>query len=283
MDKEQEDMQFLGLFGIYKESCKIRLQWKKLFAQIALTLVSDALFSGTVHDSMALDAENYDKLSDCLDKETAVYFASVYAGQEVSYKKVMRVVPRVRKKLMAIFLLLFPLICIYNIGIVVFFFACQSIISPKNAGTKFHIVLGGFYWVGLVVVAVLEEASYTGHAIDKSHALIKGKLRVASLIFWKFNLLLGLIQLGFQNVVLHGNNTVSMGFTSRVAFGVLCCLLLCALILFKLVVYTVVCFVCKSHHREKVNKLALSDHLEVYLGEYVPLVSMDVQLEQYNV
>ncbi|XP_039170479.1 uncharacterized protein LOC120294453 [Eucalyptus grandis] len=191
--------------------------------------VSDALFSGTVHDSMALDAENYDKLSDCLDKETAVYFASVYAGQEVSYKKVMRVVPR------------------------------DS------------------------VVAVLEEASYTGHAIDKSHALIKGKLRVASLIFWKFNLLLGLIQLGFQNVVLHGNNTVSMGFTSRVAFGVLCCLLLCALILFKLVVYTVVCFVCKSHHREKVNKLALSDHLEVYLGEYVPLVSMDVQLEQYNV
>ncbi|KAF8026521.1 hypothetical protein BT93_F3110 [Corymbia citriodora subsp. variegata] len=331
MDKDQEDMQFLSLFGIYKESCNIILQWRKLFAQITLALVlplsfifllhmkvSDALFSEITRDWMALDAKNYDKLSDRIDRETAffllfkaAYFtfllifsllatsavvytiASVYAGREVSFRKAMRVVPRVWKKLMAIFMMMFYLICIYNIGAVIFFITFQSIGSPENVRVAFYIVFGGFYLVGLVylsmvwqlasVVAVLEEASYMGHAINKSHALIKGKIWVVSLIFLKFNLLLVLIQLGFQNLVVHRNNTISTGITSRIAFGVLCCSLLCALILSELVVQTVVYFVCKSYHHENVDKSALSDHLEGYLGEYVPLVSMDVQLEQYNV
>lgn len=328
MDKEQEDMQFLGVFGIYKESCQLIIQWKKLFTQVSLALVlplsfifllhmkvSDVLFSEIVRNWMSLDAENYDKLSARLNKETAIFLlfkaiyfafllvfsllatsavvytiASVYAGREVSFKKVMRVVPRVWKKLMAILFLMFYLIFLCNICAVVFFFALKSAFS---LGITFYIVFGGFYLAGLVyismvwqlasVVAVLEEASYTGHAINKSHTLIRGKLWVVSLIFLKFNLLLGLIQLGFQNLVVHGNSTVSTGIMSRIAFGVSCCLLLCTLILFELVVQTVIYFVCKSYHHESIDRAALSDHLEGYLGEYVPLVSKDVQLEQYKV
>jgi len=30
-------------------------------------------------------------------------------------------------------------------------------------------------------------------------------------------------------------------------------------------------FVCKSYHHESIDKSSLSDHLEVYLGDYVPL------------
>jgi hypothetical protein len=56
------------------------------------------------------------------------------------------------------------------------------------------------------------------------------------------------------------------------------------LFLFELVIQTVmIYFVCKSNHHEKIEKLALSDHLDVYHGEYVPLNSKDVQLEQHYV
>ena len=63
MDREQEEMQFLGLFGIYKEACKIMYSWRRLLGQISLVLilplsviflvhmeVSDLLFSNKIVD-----------------------------------------------------------------------------------------------------------------------------------------------------------------------------------------------------------------------------------------
>ncbi|XP_057500891.1 uncharacterized protein LOC130784925 [Actinidia eriantha] len=68
MDREQEEMQFLGLFGIYVESYKIILSWRKLFSQFTLSLilplffiflahieVSDLLFSKILHNGLQLD------------------------------------------------------------------------------------------------------------------------------------------------------------------------------------------------------------------------------------
>ncbi|GFZ04336.1 hypothetical protein Acr_16g0009600 [Actinidia rufa] len=37
MDREQEEMQFLGLFGIYAKPYKIILSWQKPFSQITLS------------------------------------------------------------------------------------------------------------------------------------------------------------------------------------------------------------------------------------------------------
>nr|XP_043639152.1 uncharacterized protein LOC122610223 [Erigeron canadensis] len=39
MDKPQEEMQFLGLFGIYKETIKTIISWRKIFTQITLTFI----------------------------------------------------------------------------------------------------------------------------------------------------------------------------------------------------------------------------------------------------
>lgn len=39
MDREQEEMQFLGFFGIIKDSIKIIFTWRKIFSQIMLALV----------------------------------------------------------------------------------------------------------------------------------------------------------------------------------------------------------------------------------------------------
>jgi hypothetical protein len=68
----------------------------------------------------------------------------------------------------------------------------------------------------------------------------------------------------------------------RIGMGLLCLLLLFKVILFGLVIQTVLYFVCKSYHHENIDKSSLSDHLEVYLGEYIPLKSKDVQMEQFE-
>ncbi|XP_062096434.1 uncharacterized protein LOC133802175 [Humulus lupulus] len=39
MDREQHELQFLGFFGIFKESYKIVLKWRKIFSQITLALI----------------------------------------------------------------------------------------------------------------------------------------------------------------------------------------------------------------------------------------------------
>ena len=72
-----------------------------------------------------------------------------------------------------------------------------------------------------------------------------------------------------------------MGPAGRVAAGIGSLLLLLKVFLFGLVVQTVLYFVCKSYHHENIDKSALSEHLEGYLGDYVPLKSKDVQMEHY--
>ncbi|KAI3689459.1 hypothetical protein L2E82_47416 [Cichorium intybus] len=87
MDREQEQMQFLGLFGIFKESFKIILSWRKIFAQITLTLIlpltfiflghleiSNILFRDIRHTEFEKDitppgTRTYNKLSDTLSSE----------------------------------------------------------------------------------------------------------------------------------------------------------------------------------------------------------------------
>ncbi|XP_023873729.1 uncharacterized protein LOC111986330 [Quercus suber] len=327
MDREQEEMQFLGLFGIYKEAFKIMYSWWRLFGQISLVLilplsvivlvhieVSEVLLSKIVHNEIVLDdtragSPTYNKVSDVFSSEWTTYWlfkvayitilpilsllytsavvytiACIYTGREVDFKKVMSVVPKVWKRLIATFFYSGLFFVVYSIVAVVIFICILGFGS-----TKAFIVFGILYCVGLVymtivwqlasVVTVLEDA-YGFRALIKSKALLQGKMGVAALVFLKLNISFLIIQGLFENLVVHG---VSLGIVSRVGYGVLCSLLLSSLFLFGLVVLTVLYFVCKSYHHEHINKSALSVHLEVYLGEYVPLNARDVQLEHYHV
>jgi uncharacterized membrane protein len=103
---------------------------------------------------------------------------------------------------------------------------------------------------------------------------------VAIIIFFMLNLSSVALHILFEKKVVHGS---SLGILNRASFGILSLLMLLVLYLFGLVIQTVIYFVCKSYHHENIDKSALSDHLEVYLGEYVPLKSKDVQLEQFDV
>ena len=90
MDREQEQMQFLGLFGIFKESFKIIISWRKIFSQITLTLIlpltfighleiSHLLFRDIKHTEYEQDVtrpgtKRYNNLSDKLSSELITYF-----------------------------------------------------------------------------------------------------------------------------------------------------------------------------------------------------------------
>jgi hypothetical protein len=331
MDREQEDMQFLGFFGIYREASKIILSWRKVFAQITLTLilplsfiflahmeVSDLLFSKIIHNEMAFDetragTPKHNKLSDIVKHEwvafyifKAAYFtfllilsllstsavvytvACIYTGREVTFDKVMSVVPKVWKRLMLTFVCTFIFFLAYNIVAISIFILLVLSLEPSKFIVAMY-VLAILYFVGFIymtmvwhlasVMTVLEDTCGIP-AMIKSKALIKGKTGVATIIFLKLNISFWLIQFAFETLVVRGE---SLGMVNRVSYGIICLLLLFLLILFGLVIQTVIYLVCKSYHHENIDKSALSDHLDVYLGDYVALKTKDVQLEQFDV
>ncbi|KAK4860065.1 hypothetical protein QYF36_016755 [Acer negundo] len=272
MDREQEEMQFLGVFGIYKEAYKVILTWRKIFSQITLALilplsfiflahmeVSNLLFSKIIHTDRELDhtregTENYHKLLQLISKERT-YFWLFEALQRSEFQQGVECCPKGNTVLG--FPTLFVILISYLVG-----FIYMTII-----------------WHLASVVSVLEESCGFG-AVVKSHGLIKGKWGVAIVVFFKLNISLVIIERVFQALVVRG---WSLGMVNRVSYGIVCFLLLFKLILFGLVIQTVIYFVCKSYHHENIDKSALSDHLEVYdLGEYVPLKAKDVQLEHYD-
>ncbi|KAK9271387.1 hypothetical protein L1049_026977 [Liquidambar formosana] len=275
MDREQEEMQFLGLWGIYTESYKIIFSWRKIFSKITLALilplsfiflahieVSELLFSKIIHNEIELDetranTPKYDKISDVLSSEWTtfwlfkfVYFtcllvfsllstaavvytiACIYTGREVTFKKVMSVVPKVWKRLMVTFLCIFVAVFVYNMiasSILNFMGSLYRTEWGRRRSGSVHIVhsVRGGFRVHEHRLAIGERGVRVGRGVrGSSHEEEQGADK--------------------------GENTV-------------------------------IYFVCKSYHHENIDKSTLSDHLEVYLGEYVPLKSKDVQLEQFDV
>lgn len=332
MDKEQEEIQFLGFFGIFKESFNIVPAWRKIFSQISLALIfplafiylahiqiSQYLFTNILRNEYILDripkgTPTYDNISDILSSEWAAYWlfkigylifflilallstsavvytiACIYTAKDITFKKVMSIVPKVWKRLMATFIWNFIIVVGYNIVAVLVSFTCIVLIPPGVFSSMILIILLVLYLVGLVyisviwhlasVVSVLEE-SYGLNAMIKSQDLIKGKIGISMVILVIVNIFFFGIEFAFEWFVVLGHGG---GLVFRIGVGIVCLALLSMLILFGLIIQTIIYFICKSYHHENIDKSSLADHLEVYLGEYVPLKSKDVQLEHFNV
>lgn len=328
MDMEQEELQFLGQLGIYKETCKLIYKLRKILTQITLTLilplafiflaqekVSDTLFWKIRFNEFRLHHSpsgtlRHDKLSDLVSTEWAEYVllkllyfafflafsllstsavvytvACAYTARDITFKNVISVVPRVWKRLLLTFLCAFFAFFLYSVGFALTLFIWSTTIADSNAGLVVLIVILVLYaivfvyltivWQLASVVSVLED-SYGIKAMLKSKSLIKGKMVVATVIFFKLNVLMFVLYLFFRIFVVHGCGRMGLG--KSLGFGALCLVALLVIILFGLVVQTVVYLVCKSFHHENIDKSALSDHLEVYLGDYEPLMAKDVQL-----
>ncbi|XVF39168.1 hypothetical protein PTKIN_Ptkin01aG0013700 [Pterospermum kingtungense] len=332
MDREQEEMQFIGFLGIYKESFKLIYAWRKIFTYITLSLILPLSFIYLLHMELTSlfvrkifhneielsqtrsGTPKYEKLSDHISSEwayfwlfQAAYFtlffiysllstaavvytiASIYTARELTFKKVMSVVPKVWKRLMVTFLSIFVAMFLYHVVAFVVFIVWALSMGGRDIGVVVFVILRIVYGVGFLylfiiwhlanVVSVLEE-TYGFKAMVKSQNLIKGKLWVATVIFLILGFVSWITRIEFQRLVVHGS---SFHMADRVVYAIVYFLLHSMLVLFGLVIQTVIYFVCKSYHHENIDKSALSDHLEVYLGEYVPLTAKDVQLEQYHV
>jgi hypothetical protein len=334
MDREQEELQFLGFFGIFKESFKIILTWRKIFSQITLALILPLSFIFLAHMQISqmiffniLDSEDaldftqsgtpkHDKLSDNISAEWTAFWlfkfayftfllifsllstsavvytiACIYTVKPITFKKIMSVVPKVWKRLMVTFIWSFLVVVLYNIiAAVVFLTLWTQVVFHVNAvGFRIAVLVAliiiysvGMLYITIVwhlasVVSVLEDF-YGIKAMIKSKNLIKGQMGVTVAVFIVVGVCFVGIQLLYEIfVVLHKPLGV------RIGVGIVCFFLLCFFLLFDLVIQTVLYFVCKSYHHENINKSSLSDHLEVYLGEYVALKSKDVQMEQLQV
>ncbi|KAL3641715.1 hypothetical protein CASFOL_012530 [Castilleja foliolosa] len=336
MDREQEEMQFLGLFGIYKESFKLIFKLRKIFTQITLTLIlplcfiflaqqeiSDILDDKILFNKFILsdtkpETRNYNKLADLISLESATYIlltifyyvfvfafsllatsaivytiACEYTSREITFKKIMSVVPRVWRRLIITFLCAFFAFMAYNFvfGLVMYLWRRSD--YPDFVFVVVLVLYGlGFVYMTIVwqlasVVSVMEDLRGF-KAVRKGMSLIKGKVFVAVVIFVKLNVALVVIYCVFMVYVMdygyYGEEKTSV--LTCVGIGLVCLLGLMMVVLYGLVLQTVIYFVCKSRHHENIDKVMLSEHLEgIYLGEYVPLkaAAKEVQMEEYRV
>ncbi|KAG6626092.1 hypothetical protein CIPAW_15G023200 [Carya illinoinensis] len=297
MDMEQEDMQFLGFFGrtIFSQ-ITLALVLPLSFIFLAQMEDSKALLSSMIiHIDMILLDEtkavtpSYQWLSYVFMSEEITFdlfkvayhifslifsllytsgvvytIACIYTGREVTLKKVMSIVPKVRKRLMLTFLSNFVAHFAYNVAALIFaVINFPILIRMDNYFLPLLCVLFIFYLVANVVT-VLEDTSGF-HALRRSRALLKGNMWVATFIL----LLRGLCHFAIQNSFpVLVDQFGSLDAASTFANGIICLVLLFMLLLFGLVLWTVIYF------------SALSDRLPgYYIGEYVPLKSKDAQLD----
>ncbi|EXC49700.1 hypothetical protein L484_000477 [Morus notabilis] len=224
-----------------------------------------------------------------LSTSAVVYtIACIFTAKPISFVKVMRIVPKVWKRLAVTFLWSFAIVLVYNVLAIGVLVLCIVLLGISPAGIAIGILfliayLAGFVYIGIVwhlasVISVLEE-SYGIKAMKKSRDLIKGKLGLAVAYFLLIGFCFVVIELIFEHFVVIG---IVGGLAVRIVVGIVCFLLLFKVILFGLVIQTIIYFICKSYHHENIDKSSLSEHLEVYLGDYVPLKSKDVQLGEVN-
>lgn len=338
MDREQDELQFLGFFGICKESINIIFRWSKIFTKLALTLIIplsciflandgfSTFLSGKILDNAATleyipeGTPSYNRISNMISSEWTTFWliklayfifflifsllstsaivytiACVYTGKEITFKKVMSVVPKVWKRLIVTFLWNFGIMFVYNfvwliVSILVFliwimlFYPNGDLIGSIISSILLVIYFLGFTYINVIwqiasVVSVLED-TYGIQAMMKSRDLIKGKMGIASAVFLIFSFCLVGIEVLFEQSEV---TDFRVGIGGKIGYGILCLVMLTLLFLFGLVVQTVIYFVCKSYHHENIDKSSLADHLDAYLGEYIPLNSKNIQMEQFHV
>ncbi|KAF5745124.1 hypothetical protein HS088_TW07G00705 [Tripterygium wilfordii] len=322
MDREQQELQFLGFFGIFRYSFKTVFSWRKIFSQITLTLILPLSFvflfqfqvSQLLFDKAIRDQNTRNRLSHKVSADwarfvlfKAAYFtvflilsllstaavvytiACIYTAKQITFKKVMSVVPRVWKRLFVTFICSFAVALVYNVVAIGVLVLWAVVVGFSSIGIAIGIVLLILYIAGLLyitivwniasVVSVLEDI-YGWKAMVKSRCLIKGKMGVSVGLFVVIGFCFGAIEAVFETFVVEGFGS---SLAIRVVIGIICFLLLLKVMLFELVMQTVLYFVCKSYHHESIDRSALSGHLETFTGNYFPLRAKNVQLEESHV
>jgi len=324
MDREPEDLQFVGIVGIVGEAFKILRSFAKLLGAITLTLILPLCFAILGHQLVSKYLLNEIRWNEMAGQRTtrevtwewtelfaflaayevfvfafsllstaAVVYtvASIYTGKEISYGRVMSIVPRVWKRLMVTFLWFFAIGFAYYAAVVLVLVLLIITMNLGYLNTAVFIVCliliisvfcSGYVYITMVwhlacVISVLEDKYGLG-AMRKSKDLIKGKRITGLVLDILYIIFAGIIGWFFEYAVLDGHSHGVRG-ARRGAYGTVLVGLLCFVHLMGLLTQSVFYFVCKSYHHESIDKSSLSDHLEVYLGDYEPLKSSNIQMD----
>ncbi|KAI3889511.1 hypothetical protein MKX03_023625 [Papaver bracteatum] len=268
---------------------------KKIFSQIALALILpfvlislaqmeiiEQLINNTL--SSLIFTLFHSVLFQLLTSAIVYTAACVFCSKDITFKKVMSAVPKLWKRLMITFLWVFLILFVYNFLLVilmVILFLVSGILSDQVALKSTRnmsilvIILLIPYMIGAIyislisyvagVVSILEDIRGI-KAIKKGKNLIKGNFWIVFVTFFLLLICNAGTVFSFSSLVVHGE---SLAMVVRVILGICYLLLLVTLIHFGLVTQTIVYFVCKSYHKENMDK---SSHLDdYYLGYYVPL------------
>ncbi|KAF4373249.1 hypothetical protein CsatB_021435 [Cannabis sativa] len=319
MDLSTEELQFLTIPNILRESISIPKQSPKTFYLITLTLIFPLSFAILAHSLFThpLLAQLQNPYADpeetghrwklllvfqfcyliflfafSLLSTAAVVFtvASLYTSKSVSFSSTVSAIPKVFKRLFVTYLWVSLLMVVYNllfVGFLILLIAAIDIQNPFLVVFSLIVIVLLFLVVHIYITALWHLASvvsvlepiYGFAAMKKSYELLKGKTRVAAMLVFVYLAICMVIAGIFGAVVVHGGEKNGVFF--RIVVGGFLVGVLVIVNLVGLLVQSVFYYVCKSYHHQGIDKSALHDHLGGYLGEYVPLKS-SIQMENLD-
>ncbi|KAK1369243.1 Polyadenylate-binding protein 1-B-binding protein [Heracleum sosnowskyi] len=316
MDIAPEELQFLTVSDMLKESTSIPKLSPRTFYLITLTLIFPLSFAILAHslfthpllnqiqDPYGSHSSQWTKLlafqffyliflfAFSLLSTAAVVFtvASLYTSKPVSFSNTLSAIPSVFKRLFITYLWVSLTMVVYNVIFLCFLVLLIVAIDTQNPVLFVFSVIVVFVlflvvhvyitalWHLASVVSVLEPI-YGFAAMKKSYELLKGKIGLAFFMVFGYLVVCAAINGVFGSVVVHGWD---YGVFTRVVVGGFLVGVLVIVNLVGLLVQSVFYYVCKSYHHEGIDKSALHDHLGGYLGEYVPLKS-SIQMENLDI
>ncbi|KAL3380926.1 hypothetical protein AABB24_001199 [Solanum stoloniferum] len=229
---------------------------------------------------------------------SAVVFtvASLYTSKQVSFSSIITALPSILRRLFITFIWIFLSMLVYN-AVLSFFIVLMLIAfesKSKNSIALFlvsvfllsvfflvvHVYLSAL-WHLASVITVLEPIQGLP-AFKKSYELLKGKIRMASVLVLGYLVIFGVISGTFGSIVVDGGaNKDHEGYSVfvRIVVGGILIGVLVVVILVGLLVQSLFYYVCKSYHNERIDKSALYNHLGGYLGEYYEPLKGNMQID----
>lgn len=286
----QKKLQFLGIYGIFRETIRLIFTARTIFFQIALAFILPlSLLIFTLSQTSKLWSTHSFPFNFTLFFFSAVFFflstsaavfsaACTFVDREITFYQLIFVAPKVCKQLLITFLCLivdflafniFALFAITLIGIAISLLLNYESFELLTQLLILLLSIEVFYfaliWQISSVVSVFEADSYGFEAIARSKEVLKGKMMMASILLILIGFPFGVILFVLRYVVVVESALVKVGILGNVWIYSFMMFLLSGSVLY---------LVCKLFHRENIDVSALSDHLQAYLP---------IHSESYNV
>ncbi|KAJ9168499.1 hypothetical protein P3X46_020014 [Hevea brasiliensis] len=320
MDLEPEELQFLTIPEILRESIAIPKRSPKTFYLITLTLIFPLSFAILAHSlfthPLLAQLEDHPSADPnqtrhewtllmifqfcyliflfafSLLSTAAVVFtvASLYTSKPVTFSSTISAIPRVFKRLFITFLWVSLLMLLYNSVILIFLVIFVIAVDTQNVVLLFLslVVIFVFFLVVHVYITALWHLASVVSVLEPIYGIAAMK-KSYELLKGRARMAAVLVfgYLAICGVIggIFGSVVVhggdKYGVFTRIVVGGFFVGVLVIVNLVGLLVQSVFYYVCKSYHHQGIDKSVLHDHLGGYLGEYVPLKS-SIQMENLD-